>query len=146
MFEELCKFFTIYQRIPDENWKCIKFERGLKADILASVGPMERRDFVALANKSQLVEKYNKKLADTKLDAYGKRLAPENQEFQHIPPPKKPFQPSGNEGKQPQRSLMKQECSKCGKYHGGKPCFVGQNVCFSCEKPGHFVKECPRRY
>ena len=51
-FEELCKFFTIYQRNPNENWKCVKFERGLKADILASVGPMEIRDFAALENKS----------------------------------------------------------------------------------------------
>ena len=28
-FEELCKFSTIYQRNPDEVWKCVKFEDGL---------------------------------------------------------------------------------------------------------------------
>ena len=39
---------------------------------------MEIRDFAALANKSRLVEEYNKKLAATMLDACGKRLAPED--------------------------------------------------------------------
>ena len=53
---------------PNKNWKCIKFEGGLKAVILALVGPMEIRDFAALANKSKLVEEYNKKLANTRLE------------------------------------------------------------------------------
>ena len=64
-FKELCKFFTIYQHNPDENWKCIKFEDKLKVDIPTSVGPMEIRDFAALVNKSRLVEEYNKKFVDT---------------------------------------------------------------------------------
>ena len=106
-FEELCKFFTIYQRNPNEVWKCVKFEGRLREDILAAVGPMEIRAFATLANKSRLVEEYNKKLADTRLDVCGKRPAPEDQEFQHIPPSKKQFQPNGNEGKQSQRSPMK---------------------------------------
>ena len=28
-FEELCKISSIYQRNPDEVWKCVKFEGGL---------------------------------------------------------------------------------------------------------------------
>ena len=36
-FEELCKFSTIYQRNPNEVWKCVKFEGGLREYILASV-------------------------------------------------------------------------------------------------------------
>ena len=51
-FEDLYKFSTIYQQNPYENLKCIKFESGLKEDILVSVGPMEIRDFAALVNKS----------------------------------------------------------------------------------------------
>ena len=50
-FEELCKFSTIYQRNPDEVWKCVKFEGGLREDILIVIGPMEIKDFPALANK-----------------------------------------------------------------------------------------------
>ena len=58
-FEELCKFFTIYQRNPDEAWKCIKFEGGLREDILLAVGLMEIRAFPTLVNKCRLVEDCN---------------------------------------------------------------------------------------
>ena len=83
-FKELCKFSTIYQWHPDETWKCVKFERGLREDILAAIGPMEIRDYPTLVNKCKLVEECNKKS-----DAYGKRPAPENQEFEYVLPPKK---------------------------------------------------------
>ena len=33
-FEELCKFSSIYQRNPDEHWKCVKFKGGLREYIL----------------------------------------------------------------------------------------------------------------
>ena len=55
-----------------------KFAGGLRKDILASVGPMEIRDFAALVNNSQLVQEYNKKFTDAKSDIYKKRLALEN--------------------------------------------------------------------
>ena len=51
-FEELCKFSTIYQRNSDEHWKCMKYEGGLRADIMASVTPLEIRNYVVLVNKS----------------------------------------------------------------------------------------------
>ena len=47
------------------------------------------------------MEDYNKKLTNAKFDAYRKRLAPESQGLEHTPPPKKQFQPSGYEGRQP---------------------------------------------
>ena len=46
-FEELCKFSTIYQDNPNEHWKCMKYEGGLRAEILASVDPLEIRNYVA---------------------------------------------------------------------------------------------------
>ena len=54
-FEELCKFSTICQQNPDEAWKYVKFEGGLREDILAVVRPMEIRDFTNLVNKCRLV-------------------------------------------------------------------------------------------
>ena len=142
-FEELCKFSTIYQRNPDEAWKYVKFEGELREDILATMGPMKIRDFPTLVNKCRLVEEYNWKLKTAKSDAYRKRLASEDQNSEHAPLPKKPFQPNGNESKQLQGPPMKQECSKCGKYHGGRPCLAGQNVCFKGGKLRHRIKECP---
>ena len=86
-FEELYKFFTIYQRNPDEFWKCVKFEGGLKEDILTVVGPMEIRHFATLVNKCRLVEEYNKKLATAKSASsrFKKGLAPQGQQFKPNP-------------------------------------------------------------
>ena len=65
-FEELCKFFTIYQCNPDEASKCVKFEGRLREDILVAIGPIEIRDFPTLENKCRPVEDCNRKLATTK--------------------------------------------------------------------------------
>ena len=83
MFEELCKFSTIYQYNPDEVWKYIKFEGGLWEDILALVRPMEIRDYATLVNKCRLVEEYNKKLMVVKStrDDFRRKLAPQGQQF-----------------------------------------------------------------
>ena len=85
MFKELCKFSTIYQGNPDERWKCVKFEGGLCEEILASVGPMEIRDYTALVNKGYLVEDCNRKLAVARFEAYKKKLAPQGQKFKPQP-------------------------------------------------------------
>ena len=66
-FKELCKFSTIYQRNSDEQWKCVKYEEGLREEILVSVGPMEICDYATLVNKCCLVEDSNRKLAVARL-------------------------------------------------------------------------------
>ena len=77
-FEELCKFSTIYQRNSDEAWKYVKFEGGLREDILAAVELMEIRNFPTLVNKCQLIEDCNRKLAAAKSTGsnFKKGLAP----------------------------------------------------------------------
>ena len=142
----MCKFSTIYQRNPDEVWKCVKFESGLREDILIAVGLMEVRDFATLVNKCRLVEECNKKLVDTKSDIIKKRVTSESREFRYTPPPKKLSQFNGHESKQPQRPTIRQECLKCGKDYGGRPCLAGQTICFWCGKPGHMVKNWPHKH
>ena len=82
-FEELYKFSIIYQHNLNEAWKCVKFEGGMREDILVIVKPMEIKDFATLVNKCRVVEEYNKKLKIAKSDAYRKRLALESQELEH---------------------------------------------------------------
>ncbi|MED6139342.1 hypothetical protein PIB30_082964 [Stylosanthes scabra] len=93
-FEELCRFSRIGQgnSTEFEEWKCIKFEGGLREELLAFVGPMEIRTFAELVNKSQLVEGCSKKL----------EAAQENRREQ------------GEQSEQDQDDLI---CAKCGKNH-----------------------------
>ncbi|XP_016172669.1 uncharacterized protein LOC107615066 [Arachis ipaensis] len=57
-FEELFRFSRMCQRTPVdyEEWKCIKYEGGLRSDIFSSVGPMEIRTSSELVNKSRVAE------------------------------------------------------------------------------------------
>ena len=55
---------------------CLKYEKSLHKDILASIGSMEIRDYATLVNKCRFIEDCNKKLVVAKLEAYKKRLAP----------------------------------------------------------------------
>ncbi|XP_016192368.1 uncharacterized protein LOC107633242 [Arachis ipaensis] len=57
-FEKLCQFSRIFQGAPGdfEEWKCIKYEGGLRSDILSTVGPMEIRVFSELVNKTRVTE------------------------------------------------------------------------------------------
>ena len=72
-FEVLCKFSMIYQRNPNEHWKCMKFEGGLKAKILACLALLEIRNYAALVNKCHVVEDCTKILASERSKAYKRK-------------------------------------------------------------------------
>lgn len=78
MFKELCKFSIIYKHNLDEVWKCIKFEGGLRENVLVSVRPLVIKGYATLVNKSRLVEEYNKKLviAKSMRHDFKKKLGP----------------------------------------------------------------------
>ncbi|MED6120594.1 hypothetical protein PIB30_022253 [Stylosanthes scabra] len=67
-FEDLCHFSRIGQgnQAEFEEWKCIKYEGGLREELLTFVGPMEIRNFAELVNKGQLAEDCTKKLTATR--------------------------------------------------------------------------------
>ncbi|XP_072090564.1 uncharacterized protein [Arachis hypogaea] len=53
-----------------ESWRCIKYQRGLKDNIMTAVAPMEIRVFSDLVNKARVVEEYAKTVAASK-DTHG---------------------------------------------------------------------------
>ncbi|KAL4381236.1 hypothetical protein AHAS_Ahas04G0113300 [Arachis hypogaea] len=67
-FEELCRFFKVCLGALEtyESWICIKYQRGLKDNIMTSVAPIEIRTFFDLVNKAIVVEEYVKTVALSK--------------------------------------------------------------------------------
>ncbi|XP_057746720.1 uncharacterized protein LOC130965991 [Arachis stenosperma] len=61
-FEELFRFSRMCQGASKnfEEWKCIKYEGGLRSDIYSSVWPMEIRTFSELVNKSRVAEEWRR--------------------------------------------------------------------------------------
>ncbi|XP_015950370.1 uncharacterized protein LOC107475252 [Arachis duranensis] len=121
-FEELCHFLRICQGTPEDfaEWKCIKYNGGLRSDILSFVAPMEIRVFSELVNKSRIAEECVRITAVEKNDNQESRrrdhhqnLAPRSQEFKRT----KNYRPN--------------------RQHKNK-----QGLCYRCESPGHLVKDC----
>ncbi|XP_057730130.1 uncharacterized protein LOC130945430 [Arachis stenosperma] len=152
-FERLCKFSAMYKANSDEKWKCMKYQGGLRTEVLTAIALLEIREFSSLVSKCQVIEECTKKLASERSEAFKKRQL--NQESSQQSPQKKAFLGKPTE-RQPQQGTDCQEpptnaspkttelkeCASCGKQHKGR-CLVGQNVCFRCFQPGHIAKKCP---
>ncbi|XP_072064483.1 uncharacterized protein [Arachis hypogaea] len=163
-FEELCRFSRICQGAPEDfaEWKCIKYEGGLRSDILSFVAPMEIRVFSELVNKSRVAEDCVRKAAAEKGSLRvpfqrpsGRNFAPRGRNFKRGGFVPQQTQGQGNYrrpnitanqgkrfGKQPQQDL---NCQKCGKYHPRVPCRLGLGVCYSCGQPGHIASNYPEK-
>ncbi|KAL4344306.1 hypothetical protein AHAS_Ahas11G0165200 [Arachis hypogaea] len=83
-FERLCKFSAMYKANPDEKWKCMKYQGGLKAEVLTAIAPLEIREFSSLVSKCQVIEECTKKLASERSEAFKKSQL--NQESSQQPP------------------------------------------------------------
>ena len=53
-FKHLSRFYTMPL---DEEWRCRKFENGLRGDLRLMVAPLSIKDFVALVEKARVMEK-----------------------------------------------------------------------------------------
>ncbi|XP_016206505.1 uncharacterized protein LOC107646877 [Arachis ipaensis] len=169
-FEDLYHFSKVCQGNPAdfEEWKCLKFEGGLREDLLNSVIPLEIRNFAELVNKSQLVEDCAKKIAAARMNRpgssfqnYNRYTAPQGRNFKQGAMPSRRYnqnrnvhaRPTGGNGgrmrqdigKRPQQAQMRPVCRQCGKEYGGRPCQLTGIICFSCGQPGHMAKDCLKK-
>jgi len=53
-FKHLGRFYTLPL---DEEWRCHKFENGLRGDIRLMVAPLSIKDFAALVEKARVMDK-----------------------------------------------------------------------------------------
>ncbi|XP_057747105.1 uncharacterized protein LOC130966333 [Arachis stenosperma] len=173
-FDDLCRFSKICQGNPAdfEEWKCLKFEGGLREELMNSVVPLEIRNFVELVNKSKLVEECSKKAAIARAD---RREASRRDLIQNLAPQGRNFKANNqyrhqngnqrngnflarNNGNYDNNNLGEEEggqsqqiqdilvCSRCGKDHGNRACRYGTHTCFSCGEYGHISRNCPKRF
>ncbi|XP_016199566.1 uncharacterized protein LOC107640566 [Arachis ipaensis] len=170
-FDDLCRFSKICQGNPAdfEEWKCLKFEGGLREELMNSVVPLEIRNFAELVNKSKLVEECSKKAAIARAD---RREASRRDLIQNLAPQGRNFKANDQYRRQNRNQRngdflarnnnnnhnynLGQErggqsqgisiCSRCGKDHGNRPCQYGTNNCYTCGEPGHMARACPNRF
>ncbi|XP_020967545.1 uncharacterized protein LOC107615442 [Arachis ipaensis] len=144
-FEELFRFSRMCQGAPGdfEEWKCIKYEGGLRSDIYSSVSPMEIRTFSELVNKSRVAEECVKKAAAERGSQRGSFLLSGGKSFspRGLPFKRGGFAPQRTQGqnnfRRPNNNnnnnnasgrrfgthpLNEQACTRCGSYHSGAPC------------------------
>jgi len=57
-YAERFKHLNCFYTLPlDEEWRCRKFENGLRGDIRLMVAPLSIKDFAALVEKARVMEK-----------------------------------------------------------------------------------------
>ncbi|XP_016206162.1 uncharacterized protein LOC107646493 [Arachis ipaensis] len=166
-FEDLCRFSKICQGNPDdfEEWKCLKYEGGLREELMHSLIPLQIRNFAKLVNRSQLVEDCTKKVAAAKMSRqelppknFNRYIAPQgrnfkmnrtlsygNQQVSNLPARDNIDRQGRDTGKRPQPALTNLVCNQCGKDHGRNPCRLGSSVCYFCGMPGHIARNCEKK-
>nr|XP_025647380.2 uncharacterized protein LOC112742355 [Arachis hypogaea] len=135
-----------------EEWKCIKYEGGLRSNIFTSVGPIEIRTFSELVNKSRVVEECVKKVA-TKRGSHkgsfpqkqGKSFAPRGPTFKREGSFKRPNNNNSQGKRYGKYPHNEQACARCGSHHLEAPCKTGWGLCYSCGKAGHKAVNCPEK-
>ncbi|XP_061341173.1 choline transporter protein 1-like [Gastrolobium bilobum] len=53
------------------------------------------------------------------------------------------FKRSGSQQSWDNERPIVPKCDNCGRHHKGV-CLMGQNVCFKCDRPGHYARDCPQ--
>ncbi|RYR58977.1 hypothetical protein Ahy_A05g024836 isoform A [Arachis hypogaea] len=164
-FEELFRFSRMCQGAPRdfEEWKCIKYEGGLRSEILSSVGPMEIRVFSELVNKSRIAEECVRKVVEAKNDRRESHRREHNQKYptrgqeckrrgysQRFPQRRNDLATNRNsQGKGREKQIVAASnvlsCQRCGGHHPNRPCRYGSGLCYNCGKLGHLVRDCPHR-
>ena len=143
-FKHLSRFYTLPL---DEEWRCKKFENGLRGDICLMVAPLSIKDFAALVEKARVMEKMKREMEGQRLQQPQRIGGPSGSkprhEEQRRPYDRPHHQSQGSKSFSPQQERV--QCYICRGPHLRSACprMESYRRCNNCGKEGHFGKDCP---
>ena len=142
-FKHLSRFYTMPL---DEEWRCRKFENGLRGDLRLMVAPLSIKDLAALVEKTRVIEKMKVEV-ETQHPHQQRVGGPSGSRHRHEER-RKPYTRPHSQSQGFRESFSQQgmiQCYQCGGPHKRNVCpqLAGFKRCNNCGKEGHFDRDYP---
>ncbi|XP_020206272.1 probable ATP-dependent RNA helicase vasa-like [Cajanus cajan] len=133
-FEDLVRFYPMYDGVGNEEDKCVKFDNHARVTHYKSGGPMKNHNKFGSSSKGK---PYTKFVGDSISKASNQGSAQQRSQA--------PIDSQTSKGGSVS-SVPRNNCFNCGKPgHRAYKCQVPRVItCFNCQEKGHKAHECPK--